>query len=104
MIVDAHHHLWDLERIRYPWLVAAPDPDAWVGDITPIHRPYLAAEYVAYAAACGVVRSVHVEAACDPADSLEETRWLQAVADRHGFPHAIVVAARLEDPEIDGVL
>jgi predicted TIM-barrel fold metal-dependent hydrolase len=104
MIVDAHHHLWDLERVRYPWLVADPDPDAWVGDITPIRRNYLVDEYVAEATSCGVGLSVHVEAACDPHDSLAETRWLQAVADGHGFPHAIVAAVRLEDPGVDDVL
>jgi predicted TIM-barrel fold metal-dependent hydrolase len=104
VIVDAHHHLWDLERVRYPWLVADPDPEAWVGDITPIRRSYLVDEYVAEAASSGVVRSVHVEAACDPRDSVDETRWLQAVADRHGFPHAIVASARLEDPRVDVVL
>ena len=104
MIVDAHHHLWDLERVRYPWLVAEPDPAAWMGDITPIRGNYLVDEYVAEAASSRVVRSVHVEAACDPRDAVAETRWLQAVADRHGFPHAIVAAARLEDPRVDIVL
>jgi predicted TIM-barrel fold metal-dependent hydrolase len=104
MIVDAHHHLWDLERVRYPWLTADPDPDAWVGDITPIQRSYLVDEYVADATPSGVALSVHVEAACDPRDSLAETRWLQAVADNHGFPHAIVAAVRLEDVGVDDVL
>jgi predicted TIM-barrel fold metal-dependent hydrolase len=104
MIVDAHHHLWDLDRNLYPWLRAEPDPDAWVGDVTPIRRSYLVDEYVAEATACGVVRSVHVQAEWDPADPVGESRWLQRVADRHGFPHAIVGAARLEDPRVDEVL
>jgi predicted TIM-barrel fold metal-dependent hydrolase len=104
MIVDAHHHLWDLDRNLYPWLRADPDPDAWVGDITPIRRSYLVEEYLVEATACGVVRSVHVEAAYDPSDPVGETRWLQEVADRHGFPHAIVAAARLEDPRVEHVL
>jgi predicted TIM-barrel fold metal-dependent hydrolase len=104
MIVDAHHHLWDLERNVYPWLRADPDPDAWVGDITPIRRSYLVDEYLAEATACGVVRSVHVQAEWDPGNSIGETQWLQEVADRHGFPHAIVAAARLEDPRVEHVL
>ena len=104
MIVDAHHHLWDLDRNLYPWLRADPDPDAWVGDVTPIRRSYLADEYVAEATPCGIVRSVHVQAEWDPADPVGESRWLQAVADRHGFPHAIVGAARLEDRRVDEVL
>ena len=104
MIVDAHHHLWDLDRNLYPWLRAEPDPDAWVGDITPIRRSYLVDEYAAEATACGVVRSVHVQAEWDPSNSVGETRWLQEAADRHGFPHAIVAAARLEDPWVERVL
>lgn len=104
VIVDAHHHLWDLEQNHYPWLRAEPDPDAWVGDLQPIRRNYLVNEYLADAAGCGIVKSVHVEAAYDPNDSVGETHWLQAVADRHGFPHAIVAAAHLEDPRIDTVL
>jgi predicted TIM-barrel fold metal-dependent hydrolase len=104
MIVDAHHHLWDLGRSSYPWLAAEPDPDAWVGDITPIRRDYLVEEYGPEAAACGVVKSVHVQAEWDPADPVGETGWLQTVAVRHGFPHAIVAAARLEDAAVDGVL
>jgi predicted TIM-barrel fold metal-dependent hydrolase len=104
MIVDAHHHLWDLDRNLYPWLRAEPDPDAWVGDVTPIRRSYLVEEYLAEASACGVERSVHVQAEWDPRDPVGETRWLQGVADRDGFPHAIVAAARLEDPDVDQVL
>lgn len=104
MIVDAHHHLWDLDRNLYPWLRADPDPDAWVGDVTPIRRSYLVDEYLGEATACGVVRSVHVQAEWDPSDSIGETRWLQEVADRHGFPHAIVASARLEDPRVEHVL
>jgi predicted TIM-barrel fold metal-dependent hydrolase len=104
MIVDAHHHLWDLDRNVYPWLRADPDPDAWVGDIAPIRRSYLVDEYLAEATACEVVRSVHVQAEWDPSNSIGETRWLQQVAERHGFPHAIVAAARLEYPNLEHVL
>jgi predicted TIM-barrel fold metal-dependent hydrolase len=104
MIVDAHHHLWDLDRNVYPWLRADPDPDAWVGDVTPIRRSYLVDEYTGDAVACGVVRSVHVQAEWDPSDPIGETRWLQEIAGDHGFPHAIVAAARLEDPRVDDVL
>jgi predicted TIM-barrel fold metal-dependent hydrolase len=104
MIVDAHHHLWDLDRNLYPWLRAEPDPDAWVGDLTPIRRSYLVDEYIAEAASCGVVASVHVQAEWDPTDPVGESRWLQEVADRDGFPHAIVAAARLEDPHVEHVL
>jgi predicted TIM-barrel fold metal-dependent hydrolase len=104
MIADAHHHLWDLRRNRYPWLEAVPDPDAWIGDVTPIRRDYLVDDYLDDARSSGVVRAVHVQAEWDPMDPVGETRWLQGVADRHGFPHGIVAAARLEDPGVADVL
>jgi len=37
-----------------------------------------------------LVRSVHLDVGCDPKDPVGETRWLQAIADRCGFPHGIV--------------
>jgi predicted TIM-barrel fold metal-dependent hydrolase len=36
--------------------------------------------------------------------SLDETAWLQAIADQHGFPHGIVAYAGLADPQLDTVL
>jgi predicted TIM-barrel fold metal-dependent hydrolase len=104
MIVDAHHHLWDLDRNRYPWLDAEVDPAATIGDYAPLRRNYLVGDYLDDAEPARVVRSVHVQAEWDSADPVGETRWLQAVSDRHGFPHGIVAAARLEDPQVDAVL
>jgi predicted TIM-barrel fold metal-dependent hydrolase len=48
----------------------------------------------------GVVKSVHVTANWGPARALDETRWLQGVADQHGFPHGIVCQADLADPAV----
>jgi predicted TIM-barrel fold metal-dependent hydrolase len=104
MIVDAHHHLWDLDCNRYPWLQAELDPEALIGDYAPLRQSYLAGDYLEDAEPARIVHSVHVQAEWDPADPVGETRWLQAVADRHGFPHGIVAAARLQDPHVDGVL
>jgi predicted TIM-barrel fold metal-dependent hydrolase len=36
--------------------------------------------------------------------SLAETAWLQAIADRHGFPHGIVAYAPLQDPQVETLL
>ncbi|MCU1491241.1 MAG: amidohydrolase 2 [Acidimicrobiaceae bacterium] len=103
-IVDAHHHLWDLEQKRHPWLLDAPDPDSWLGDVTPLHRSYLLHDYLGDALASEVVASVHVEAGWDPEDPVGETRWLQAVADETGFPHAIIAAAELQASNLEEVL
>lgn len=98
-LVDAHMHLWDLKRIRYPWLTP-PLPVGITGDVTPIARDYLLEDYQRDAAQSGVqVRKiVHIEAGADPADALAETRWLQALSDGGGFPQAIVAHAELEQP------
>ena len=39
-----------------------------------------------------------------PGKELEETRWLQATADKHGFPHGIVCNANLSDASVEAVL
>jgi predicted TIM-barrel fold metal-dependent hydrolase len=103
-LVDPHHHLWDLERFSYPWLMSQPHYDGIAGDITTIAHSYLLDDYKADQGRWKVSRSVHVEAAYDPADPLGETRWLQATADTQGMPDGIVAAATLEDPDVERVL
>jgi predicted TIM-barrel fold metal-dependent hydrolase len=103
-IVDAHHHLWDLERNRYPWLEERPLRPRLEGDVSPIARTYGIEDYLADVRGEGVVRSVHVETGWDPSDPVGETAWLQSVADVHGFPHAIVARAELQSPRVQEVL
>jgi predicted TIM-barrel fold metal-dependent hydrolase len=102
-IVDAHHHLWDLEEHHYPWLAnPAPHP---AGDLEPIRQSYRLADFLADARHQDLVKSVHLQAAM--ADPLEETAWLQSLADDpggRGFPHAIVAFADLADPAVETVL
>lgn len=96
-IVDPHHHLWDLSALRYPWLQGAVS-EAPFGDTGELRRNYLVNDYLADTASWELVRSVHLQAECDHADSVAETRWLQSVADHPdscGFPHAIVAFADL---------
>ena len=105
ILVDAHMHLWDLERIRYPWLTP-PLAVGITGDVTPIARNYLLDDYLRDAAQGGVhpAKIVHIEAGAHPADALAETRWLQDLADRRGFPQAIVAHAELEKPDVGALL
>jgi predicted TIM-barrel fold metal-dependent hydrolase len=106
-MVDAHMHLWDLGRIRYPWLTP-PLAVGITGDVSPIARDYSLEDYLRDAAAddsaVRVTKVVHVEAGADPADSLAETRWLQGIADRRGFPQAIIAHAELEKPAAAALL
>jgi predicted TIM-barrel fold metal-dependent hydrolase len=78
-IVDAHHHLWDLGKLHYPWL--AEPIDHPMGDYAAIRRNYLIGDFRADAARQGLVKSVHVQAEVDHADPVAETAWLQSVAD-----------------------
>ena len=45
-----------------------------------------------------------MQAAIGSPDPVTETEWLQAAADRTGFPHGIVAHADLRDPGVEGVL
>lgn len=101
--IDAHHHLWDTRANRYPWLEGEPF-DAHFGNSGMLPRPYLLDDYLADTASQNVVKSVHVEASHDPADPVRETQWLQALADKHGFPHAIVGFADLTQPDVRATL
>jgi predicted TIM-barrel fold metal-dependent hydrolase len=101
--IDAHHHLWDLEHNDYPWLREPCEPRIY-GDYRAMCRSYLIDDYLADSAPHAVIKSVHVQANWDPTDPVGETRWCQSVANRHGFPHAIVAHADLADTEVERVL
>ena len=75
-----------------------------MGDITPIAHDYLLADYLDDTNAYELVKSVHVQCGWSGPDPVGETRWLQSVADVHGFPHGIVVYAALNESEVELVL
>ncbi|HZZ13626.1 MAG TPA: amidohydrolase family protein [Paraburkholderia sp.] len=95
-VVDSHIHLWDLKTHRYPWL---ENPGvSFVGDARDLKHDYLLDDLLGEAGEIEVLKLVHVEANHDPADPVEETRWLQSIADgatSHGMPNAIVAAVDL---------
>ena len=103
-IVDAHHHLWNLERHFYPWLSPRPLPIAMAGDVTPIATNYSVDAFLADAKGQNLIKSIHVEAGFDYSKPLLETQWLQEVADANGFPHAIVAKAELQRPDVESLL
>jgi predicted TIM-barrel fold metal-dependent hydrolase len=103
-MIDPHHHLWDLAHNRYPWLQEHLLEPRLEDDVRPIAKDYLLKDYLADARNQNVVKSVHVETGWDPSDPVGETRWLQGIADKHGFPHAIVARAMLDSPNVEQVL
>ncbi|PRY09599.1 amidohydrolase [Paraburkholderia sp. BL25I1N1] len=104
-VVDSHIHLWDLKTHRYPWL---ENPGvSFVGDARDLKHDYLLDDLLGDAGDIDVLKLVHVEANHDPADPVEETRWLQSIADRkasRGMPNAIVAAVDLSAPNAPAVL
>jgi predicted TIM-barrel fold metal-dependent hydrolase len=103
-IVDAHHHLWDLARNRYPWLSDAPKHSDFLGDYSALRRDYLPEHYRRDAAGFKVVKTVHVEAEMDRARQVEETAWLTEIHASFGMPNAIVGHVWFTDPECDAKL
>jgi L-fuconolactonase len=79
-IVDTHLHLWDLGRLRYPWLAAVPA----------LNRSHLIADYRAACGPVAVAKMVFLQCDCDPAQFLAECDWVTAVAH--------------EDPRIRGIV
>jgi predicted TIM-barrel fold metal-dependent hydrolase len=103
-VVDPHIHLWDLKTHHYPWL--ANPGKSFVGDARDLKHDYLIADLLRDAAPVQVLKLVHVDANHDPADPVEETRWLQQVADHegNGLPNAIVAGADLSADNAQEVL
>ena len=77
MKIDAHHHLWDLNAVHYPWLMAKGEV-RFFGDPAPIARDYLLDEFTADARAHGFAGSVHIQVGAQ--DGLAEARWVDEVA------------------------
>ncbi|MGR4862334.1 amidohydrolase family protein [Caulobacter sp. LARHSG274] len=104
-IVDAHMHLWDLDRHYYGWLQDRPLPNNPAGDMSPIaDRSYGLDDYLADSAGWNVVQTVHVECGLPPKDQLSETDWLQGLADTRGVIGGIVAGAWLEDASVEAML
>ena len=100
-MIDTHHHIWPRKEVA--WLADPPVPRMF-GDYFGLRRDYSVEEWMHDIVPQGAVKSVHVTAMWGPGRELDETRWLQAVADKHGFPHGLVCNANLADPGIDAAL
>ncbi|MBT8100760.1 MAG: amidohydrolase family protein [Gammaproteobacteria bacterium] len=97
-MVDAHHHLWDLEAVSYPWLMAR-GIKRFFGDPTPIQKNYLVADLLRDAERFVLDGSVHIQVGAAAGDELRETAWLEQAADSDGLPSAIVAFCELDKPD-----
>ena len=96
MKIDAHHHLWDLNAVSYPWIMD-PTP-RFFGDHAPIRRDYLLDEFRSDAEACGIEASVHIQVGA--ADPMEEALWVQSVIDAYDWPMVQVVFCDLTAEDV----
>ena len=106
-IVDAHHHLWDLnnEDTKYSWLMVT-EGEAFFGDYAAIRKSYLLEDYIKDAQNQNLIKSVHVQAEHDDDKPINETAWLQSLADNHSskLPNAIVAFADFSKDNIVEIL
>ena len=89
MRIDAHHHLWDLNEVDYPWLMEF-GKERFFGNPKPIQRNYLIEEFRTDAKNEGFDGSVHIQVGA--ADGQEEARWVQEVADKNPDWNLVQVA------------
>lgn len=105
--IDAHHHLWELDRFDYDWL---KDPgwaghNALLGDYKMIRSTVGRPErFFKEFYGSNVIKSVHIEAAYAGSDPVEETTWLDQVNRQYGFPNAIVVFCDMEAEDAEAQL
>jgi L-fuconolactonase len=85
-IVDTHLHLWDLGRIRYPWLASVP----------PLNKNHLIADYRRACEPVQVAKMVFVQCECEPAQAHDEAAWVTEVAKTELRIRGIVAWAPLE--------
>lgn len=101
-IVDAHHHLWDLQ-VGYPWLSdGSGSLSAIHGDDSSLRYNYGPPEFLSESKTYRVSGSVAIEAAA--ADPLAEARYLQRCAEEAQVPDVFVAGGRLEEPGWPAVL
>jgi predicted TIM-barrel fold metal-dependent hydrolase len=104
--VDTHVHFHDMRqpKLRYAWLEPGTR-HAIMGDIGAIQsQRYWADDFIGETRFSNVSKSIHVQAALGIEDPVEETRWLQAFADRLGHPHGIVAEVHLAQDDAQAVI
>jgi L-fuconolactonase len=87
MHIDSHQHFWSYSATDYPWIGAG------MGRLA---RDYLPTDLAALAAAAGIGGTVAVQAR----QTLEETRWLLELADRHPLIRGVVGWVDLRSPAV----
>jgi L-fuconolactonase len=86
MIIDTHQHLWNLEKVAYPWLVP---------EYGPIYRTFEAPELEPQLRAVGVDKTVLVQSM----DSFDDTNYMLDVAAHFNWVAGVVGWVPLLQPD-----
>lgn len=95
-IIDAHHHLWDLDTINHTWL-SEKGVTRFFGDPTPIQKNYHVPDFKSDHGALPIVGSVHIQCGVALEHNVKETEFIQSQSDRYGLANAIVAYCNLTD-------
>lgn len=85
MIIDAHQHVWDLNRAKYPWLT---------DELGPINRTMEFEELRPHLRRAGIGATILVQSADNP----EDTDYMLDVAAAHDEVVAVVAYVPLDRP------
>ena len=99
--IDAHHHLWDLKAVHYPWLMAKGEV-RFFGDPAAIQRNYLLDEFSHDAKAHGFSASVHIQVGAE--DGYQEASWVDEVASKTGWQMKQVAFCDLSADDVEAQL
>jgi L-fuconolactonase len=86
-VIDAHLHLWDLQRSAYSWITP---------ELGPLHSTITADRAEGELIAVGAHRAVLVQAE----DSVTDTEFMLEVAREHRWAAGVVGWVRLDDPAV----
>lgn len=104
--IDTHVHFNDMAHpmVRWTWLEAGAPHGLIANPEGYKHVRYTSEEFRAETRFCSVDKVVHVQAALGTPDPVSETIWLEEMADRTGWPDAIIAEAFLRAPDADRLL
>lgn len=94
-IVDTHQHLWDLNRLKLPWL---PSTGPLAGD-------HLMEHYLKDAEGLGIQRTIYMEVDVRPEQHLAEAEYVLDLCRKRGNPMVgAVLGGRPADPAFPSYL
>ncbi len=80
-IVDAHQHLWDLTKLRLPWLQASAT----------LNRNMVMKDYLEASDGLGIAKAVYMEVDADPADQPAEADYILDLCQQGKWPTCAAV-------------